>query len=293
MIVVRLAGGMGNQMFQYALGRHLSLKNNVPLKLDTSILLDRTPRRGVKALFRNYELDVFSISASIATKEDIPFFSKLHFKGKLGLFLYELQIKFFSSPGKEKGKQFQPEVFSLGPQVYLVGYWQNARYFNSIADTIREDFTLKNALSKPCQDLFYEIKDISSVCVHVRRTDYVDNPYHGTLGQTYYDRGIEYIARRTVIKKIYVFSDDIEWCKENLRFPFETKFVDGECGEKRPEEQLVLMKLCKHFIIPNSTFSWWAAWLNTNPEKIVIAPKRWFLLEEGGEDIVPDTWIRL
>jgi hypothetical protein len=283
MITVRLSGGMGNQMFQYACGRALSLKYNTDLQLDTAYLLDRRPRKNFT--FRDYDLDVFNITA------DVMSFKKASWK-----LLFEKGISKLLKPrGVEKGFAFDPAVLRLGPNVLLQGYWQSPHYFSEISDTVREDFSLKGSLSQESKMLLEEIKNTKSVCVHVRRGDYVRNVYHDIgLEKAYYDRGLRFISDKKGIGKVYIFSDDLEWCKEHLKFPFETMYVGQEYAGKKGEGHLILMSNCKHFIIPNSTFSWWAAWLCTNPEKIVIAPKQWFADDTiDSADLIPEEWVRI
>lgn len=296
MIIVQLSGAMGNQMFQYALGRHLSLKYNTQLKFDHTILEDRTVwSKDVKALFREYQLDAFVCLSERAERADIPIVHRSYFSGKPKLFFNMVRHRFLPNRGKEKKSGvFQPEVLLIGENAYLDGFWQSEKYFSEIADMLRKDFTFKRPFGDKTETLLNEIKNKKSVCIHVRRTDYVDNPFHRTLGQEYYDKGIAYITERVLVEKIYVFSDDIDWCKENLSFSIDTCFVGAEYSGKKDEENMALMSACTHFVIPNSSFSWWAAWLSQNPDKIVVAPKTWFFdasLEK--DDVVPDRWIRM
>src|SRR5436190_8508313 len=168
MIIVRLAGGMGNQMFQYALGRTLSLKNKTTLGLDTHDLLDRTPRLGFT--FRDYDLDLFNIQAGIVPQSALPF---LHRSWGRNIFINKVRRVLFGGLGKERGYGLNSKILTLGPNSYLDGYWQSHKYFESIADTIRQDFTLRNPLPEHIEKLWSEIKSKNSVCVHVRRGDYV------------------------------------------------------------------------------------------------------------------------
>jgi hypothetical protein len=142
--------------------------------------------------------------------------------------------------------------------------------------------------------LLKRVSSNNSVSVHIRRGDYVSNPhaskFHGTKGLDYYEKAVERIAETVKNPELFVISDDIEWCKENLRLPYKTTHIDGNAGF----EDMHIMSHCAHNIIANSSFSWWAAWLNTNPDKVVIAPKKWFNDESiNTEDVVPKTWIRL
>lgn len=295
MIIVRLSGGMGNQMFQYALGRNLSIKNNVPLGLDTAMLLDRTPHPAFqKFVFRNYDLGVFNIEAEVVPQSCIPFFHRNFFSGEVNLYFKYFCKKFISFPGKEKHFHFDPSVLSFNPNTYLAGDWQSPKYFEGVEDIIRKDFTLKDPLSEKAHGLLDDIDSCVSVAVNVRRTDFVTSSFHGKFGSEYYDNAIAYLSTKISIDKIFVFSDDMKWCEENLKFSFPTVFVGHEYAGKKFSEYLSLMSSCKHFVIPNSTFGWWAAWLSGNNDKIVIAPKRWFADEKiNTNDLIPETWIRL
>lgn len=290
MIIVKLKGGMGNQMFQYALGRALSLKHNVPLGFDLSFLLDITSRLNFTP--RNYDLDIFNIKAEIVPSRKIPFLNRM-FKGMAGRIFDHLR-RFLSCKGTEKFAWFDPSILNLGPDAYLDGYWQSPKYFEGIEDIIRQDFTLKEKLPQNIEELKKEIENCNSLCIHVRRGDYVGNKNHEIVGKEYYDKGIEIIKNKAGIDKIYVFSDDIEWCKNNMKFEFPTMFVGEEYSGKKAEGHLLLMSACKNFIIPNSSFSWWGAWLSTYEKKIVVIPKKWFPWQIiNKSDIALEDWLKI
>jgi hypothetical protein len=273
MITVKLKGGLGNQMFQYALGRALSLKHKVPLGLDISTYEIKDPR-----VARYYALDVFNITGNALSK--IPLRYKLH--------------NFFSYPGKEKYFNFDPAILQLSDGAYLNGYWQSPKYFEGFKDIIKKDFTLKNFPASNIQTLAEEIKSQNSLCVHVRRGDYVGNKFHEVVDNEYYRKGLDRISTMTTIEKIYVFSDDINWCKENISFEIPTFFVEDEYSGEKGEGHMYLMSKCKNFIIANSSFSWWGAWLATYENKIVICPKQWFGdASIDTSDLIPKEWIRI
>ncbi|MCC7160285.1 alpha-1,2-fucosyltransferase [Candidatus Nomurabacteria bacterium] len=278
MIFVKLKGGMGNQMFQYALGRAMSLRYGVDLRLDTSFFyLDyKTITK------RSYSLDVFNIKAKTFTIN------------KFITYIISFFRKIIKNKGVEKSFQFDKEVFSFGPNVYLDGYWQSPKYFVGYEDVIRKDFTLKNPLKQNIKNLMDEIKSKNSICVHVRRGDYVGNKNHEVVDGEYYKKAIDYISKIKNIEKIYVFSDDIKWCKGNIFFEFETMFVGEAYSGDKSEGHLFLMSACKDFIIPNSSFSWWAAWLSTSNDKIVVIPQKWFPDESiNTNDLIPENWIKI
>jgi len=290
MIVMRLKGGLGNQMFQYALGRRLAIDRNTDLMLDTaSYHYDR---------LRVYRLDVFKIKASasdrlpfVATDSRFKYINHILQKVK-SLFGKPYQII------KERGFPFDPAILECSDQAYLDGFWQSEQYFNSVAPIIREDLTLKTPIVGELKAIAEQIQaTLNSVSLHVRRGDYVSNPvttaFHGVCGVDWYLQAASMMEERLNNPTFFVFSDDYEWAKENLRFQSNAVFIkpspDGqECND------LHVMSLCQNNIIANSSFSWWGAWLNTNPNKIVIAPKTWFV---GGpqdtKDLIPSSWIRI
>jgi len=293
MIIVKLKGGMGNQMFQYALGRALSIKNNTALGFDLSFLLDRTPRKHFT--LRNYDLDLFNISSEIVPQSKIPTNYRKP-KSKIGLCFKILKTKFYKIKGIEKSFNFDSSILSMGDDSYLDGYWQSPKYFEGIEEIIRKDFTLKNPLPFNIQNLIEVVKQENSLCVHVRRGDYVGNSHHEVVNKQYYDKALEKVKSLTNIDKIYVFSDDIKWCEDNIKFEYPTMFVGEEYAGTKAEGHMALMSACHNFIIPNSSFAWWSAWLATYKNKIVIIPKKWFpdgSILGDDEDIVPESWIKI
>src|SRR3989344_5676314 len=293
MIIVKLKGGMGNQMFQYAIGRELSIKHNTSLGLDLTFLLDRTPRpRSHRFTFYDYYLDIFNINAEIVSQSKVPLICRT-FKGKIGLYFDYFRRKFLKLPGTEKSFNFDSSIFNIGPDIYLDGYWQSPKYFSDVEDVIRKDFIFKEELPENIKSLMKEIKDSNSLCIHVRRGDYIGNPVHDIVGKEYYDEGINKIKNLVKIDKIYVFSNDKKWCEENLHFNFPTMFVGEEYSGKNAEGHMYLISGCKYFIIANSSFSWWGAWLSERKEKIVVCPKQWFgNVSRDTSNLIPNSWIR-
>ena len=221
MIKVLLKGGLGNQMFQYALGRALSISNKTNLVLDTSYL-DLEIKKITK---RNYDLDVFGIEIN-NINSNTPFIFKT-FKNKILTNLFLMIRKVFRVKGQEMSYNFNPEILNVGSDAYLSGYFQSYKYFEKYKDQIIKDFTFKN-IPNNIEVLAGEISNTNSVCIHVRRGDYVGNKNHEVVNLDYYKKGIDLISNQTKIEKIYVFSDDIAWCRSNLKFDFDTRIL-GIC----------------------------------------------------------------
>lgn len=291
MIVVKLQGGLGNQMFQYALGRALSLKKNTELLFDISSFTTDP--------LRTYSLSLFAIDGNIATESQIKVFKKNKRKtGKLSFF-HNLFIANWKKYVSERMFHFDSEVFTVSKNAYLDGYWNTEKYFRDIRETLLTDFTLKNSLSGKNKEIADKISTSNSVSIHIRRGDYAHDiktkTTHGLLSSEYYTKGCDYIAKNVTDPILFIFSDDIAWVKNNLSFPFQANYIDWN-AENRAYEDMRLMSLCKHHIIANSTFSWWGAWLSTNPNKIVIGPKKWFNQVKQNvdtKDLLPESWIKL
>lgn len=298
MVTVCLRGGLGNQMFQYAAGLAVARKNDTSLVLDTAYLNDRFPRR--QFTFRTYDLDIFKLTPRFTVLSKIS--SAIPVPGIwLGADLATMQIKNalgWQRAVKEKKEfVFDPDVLNSGKNVFLWGFWQTPKYFEGIADEVRAAFSFKGPIEGIAEQIAEDIQRNNSVSIHVRRTDYTAAKYVKTYGKTdlsYYDKAVSYIAERANNPKFYIFSDDIAWCKDNIRLSFPTVYVGQDSEGPKASYHLQLMALCKHNIIANSTFSWWGAWLNANSEKVVIAPKRWTAgIAEGEGDFVSTEWIRV
>lgn len=300
MIIVRLKGGLGNQMFQYAIGRTLAYKNNDKLALDLTPFLNQNEKDSL----REYSLSVFNINAELTTLSKIGqnfpliFFlknisyviTKIKKITKLQKYIREKDSKYF---------QFQKKNLSLSGNTYLNGYWQNEKYFKDIEHIIRQDFTFKNKPDNKNYQVLDKINATNSVSLHIRRGDYVNNyrisKRFNVLSLDYYKKAINLVFEKINSPVFFVFSNDIPWVKENLNLHKNFYFIDH--NQTKDYEDLRLMSNCKHHIIANSTFSWWGAWLSENDGKIVIAPKQWLTKEgvdeTGGVDIVPNEWIKL
>jgi hypothetical protein len=293
MIIVKLMGGLGNQMFQYAAARSLALARNTTLKLDTSFLLDQTIRENFT--LRKYELDAFILNANIAKPEEIEkYFKRPVSSGGFDKLLNRLSphYNYF-----ENQFNFNPEVLELPKNTYLDGYFQSEKYFIDYKYQIINYFNFRSMPDESNQKLINEISRANSVAIHIRRGDFVSNAainqYHGLCSINYYLQGINYLKSKLKNLVFYVFSDEMNWVKLNFNQAIDLNFVEIN-GIENGSADLRLMTFCKHHIIANSSFSWWGAWLSQNPNKIIITPQKWFVSNERNyEDVVPESWIKL
>ncbi len=290
LLVVQLTGGLGNQLFQYALGRQLSVDRRVPLKLDIS--------KYAYDSLRTYKLDCFNIQAGIATPDDIiRAKGGAGLRGKLRRRLDRLKPYYRRHWIKEQGSCFNAHILQAPRNAHLQGYWQSEKYFEGIAEILRDEFTLRQEASHPSRTLVAEMEQTNSVSLHVRRGDYVSNPstsrMYDICGKEYYQLAMQAIAARVHEPSFFIFSDDIDWVRQNLPIGYPTVYVEHN-GPTHDYEDLWLMSKCKHHIIANSSFSWWGAWLGDYKNKIIIAPKKWTAKSNWCDsDILPPDWTTL
>jgi hypothetical protein len=297
MIIVRLLGGLGNQLFQYTIGRTLSLKKNVPLFVETSAYDHYDPR--------GYKLFHYKVKATIATENEVKKISNIYESNKLYARLYRGVEKKLLPKYKwlyyqeDEYYKYEPQLMKTSVPVMLEGFWQNYKYYEFIYPEILEELTLKDEYKADYNTgLFSEIKQNSgSISIHIRRGDYVSVPgnlnWFGVMPICYYNKAIEYINSKIQSPVYYIFSDDLNWAKSNLNIKGSTVFVD--LGEGKDYLELDAMSKCRHNIIANSSFSWWAAFLNKNPDKIVIAPAQWLAGKEVNKhvEIQFPGWIKM
>ena len=291
MIYTRLIGGLGNQMFQYACGLAVAEKLGVDLNPDIIAFQ--------KYSLRQYELGIFNISAKIDKRDHPGFYNDVI--NRLGKQLNRL---FFSEKKRIQQNIFAEDRFTYDPRIFTVpdgtmlkGYWQSEKYFINIENKIRNEFLFKEKPDKKNKQQIKNISNVESVSIHIRRGDYISdtqtNQVHGVCSLDYYKKAINYIAKKVTEPVFFIFSDEPEWAKTNLKLDFETVFISHNTGRKSYED-MRLMSQCKHNIIANSSFSWWGAWLNQNLDKIVIAPQKWFNdTSRNTKDLIPESWIKL
>jgi hypothetical protein len=294
MIITQLIGGLGNQMFQYAAGRSLAAHHNTELKLDI------TQFTKIKVIFpRQYCLSNFRIMETFATEKELQYFNR--HSSHVNFFYSSLYCALTGNPNlflkKEPCFQFDPDFFALPDNVYLEGYWQSEKYFKNIENIIRSEFTLKENPDQSNLFMAEKILKSNAISIHIRRGDYVTDPvtfdHHGICSLEYYHRSIDNVVEKISEPHFYIFSDDPGWVKQNLHINYAHTYVTHNLGSKDYLD-LWLMSQCKHHIIANSSFSWWGAWLGTNPGKMVIAPKQWFNKSTNNtRDLIPDSWYKI
>lgn len=290
MIIVKMMGGLGNQMFQYAAGRRLAIRNNTDLKLDLTNYASGVDQRcaGLESFSRRYALEAFQICATEASDSEISALRDRHYRATAFSRIVRMVRKIWPSflweknHYQERAYRFDAAVMNLPDMTYLLGFWQSPKYFSDIAETIKKDFTPKESrLLDKASKVLDGIRSFGGevVSLHVRRGDMAHAVeilknskiiHSGPLGIEYINSAIKQFSPTC---QFLVFSDtefDIEWCRNNIagsNIHFSTGNTDLE--------DFVLMSSCDHHIIANSTFSWWAAWLNQKPDKRVIAPSQW------------------
>lgn len=294
MIIVRLIGGLGNQLYQYAVARHIAERRRAILKIDIS---------GFETfkLFK-YSLWAFNIHENFASPEEVAALGGP--KGGIAERVVKevlRKLELVKPPPtyirEKKLFHFDADILNLPDGIYLEGSWQSEKYFTDIAGIIRQEFTVKTPPAGRDSELAEQMASCASVSLHIRRGDRVFDPrankIHGTCDLDYYFGCVERLVQMVKNPHFFIFSDDPEWAGDNLKLSYPMTLVDHN-GPDKNYEDLRLMSQCKHNIIANSSFSWWGAWLNQNPGKIVLAPKRW--LKRGDydtKDLVPDKWIEV
>lgn len=293
MITVKLRGGLGNQLFQYAFGRAVSLKLETPLVLDISGF----EHQSESETEREFQLNCFNIQASISNNINE---SKIDFIKK---HIDKIKNVIKNTANPYNGYIFEPKNLEAKDGSVLEGSWQSEKYFSDIETILRYDIALKEKLgskAKLFKDRIKQVEDNGGVStsMHIRRCDYITNKYanayHGVLDMTYYQKAISTLQSKLCGKQLvlFVFSDDITWVKEN--FKTEVPYVCVSRDEISDSEDMFLMSQCNHNIITNSSFSWWGAWLNPSKNKIVIAPKRWVKDSRANtNDVTPLDWIKI
>jgi hypothetical protein len=317
-VVTRLSGGLGNQLFQYAAGRSLAHQSGARLVIDaTAFTLPVEPR---KFALGPYPIDAdvrydgyayepvrptlrFPRPVGFPERPDGPLDAIMYILGKRGgaadrivRALWRLAHRASGGAGlaafAERSYDYDPRFAHLGRRTYLVGYWQSYRYFDDVHDLIRRETTLPRPPDHENLRWLTQIRQSNSVCVHVRRGDYLlprAFDHHGVCSEDYYRCAIHLIEQRVSDPRFFVFSDDLDWCRGRFSGA-NVALVDANSADAAHDE-LRLMASCRHHIIANSSLSWWGAWLARHDDQIVVGPDPWFTELRRTPDLYPPNWL--
>ncbi|MDC1293093.1 alpha-1,2-fucosyltransferase [Amylibacter sp.] len=280
MIYSRIRGGLGNQLFQYSVARSLADQLGVDLGLD---IREYNNLSNFEMGLSNFNIRaIFNPDGLIRHKQD----------GKI-LFALENLIGMHKHVYYEPFLSFDKNVLTKQDGTFLKGHWQSENYFID-KNKIMEDLQIVKQPTEKNIQLKSKIEECNSISLHIRRGDYVSNSAHGLCDLTYYYKAVQFFIDKYGSNfEIFAFSDDPNWVKNNLELPVKINFISNN-SSKNNYEDLRLMSYCEHNIIANSTFSWWGAWLNKNPKKYIIAPKKWFANNKiENNDITPQNWLRI
>jgi hypothetical protein len=296
LIICNLNGGLGNQMFQYAFAKSLSIETNQVLKFSIDDINSDQQR--------NFELlEVFGIHCDLASHKEQLIASKyltfFNFTKKLSYVISKyVNINFFLITDNNKKLPDIIQIVRQKKQSYLLGYWQDFSFFDFNRDSILEWFTFRLNLNSYYSKILFQIEQTNSVSIHVRRGDYVTNrkalKFHGLIDIDYYKKSVNFMFTRYTDVHFFIFSDDVNFVTNEFTFLNENVTIVDSRKSNHNASDLMLMSKCKHNIIANSSFSWWGAWLNNNQGKIVVAPKNWFINQDHNHNrLIPNTWISI
>lgn len=296
-VIVSLYGGLGNQLFQFATALSLAKKNHGRVFLDLSwfykdhLTAGETPRA--------YALGVYDLGCDVHIKTNRRKASRKYLSRCIDAVLR--RIRKYMDVGiarfHERSMKFHPNLLESKLPIWLDGYWQSYKYFEDIQPVLKEIIAFPREMKSAMQAIYQDITEKDAICIHIRRGDYVTNPsaaqFHGLCDLSYYYAGLNLITKNLTNPHAYIFSDDPLWVKNNFKIQMPSTVVDIN-GPDEAHQDLWLMAACKHFIIANSSLSWWGAWLSDHSNKIVVAPHQWFLNGQiSTEDLIPNSWIRI
>jgi len=297
MIIVNLKGGLGNQMFQYAIGYCLSKKKNTQLYFDTRLMEEHKIKPSPRNVPRDFDLDIFDIEKKLAKKVDLiktlQFSDNYRIRKFITIILDKLNLFAFY----EKKRIFDQRIFNNNfKNLYLDGLWQSENYFKDYRNEILKIYNFEKIKNDEKNINFLNKIDYkNSICLNVRRTDFINNPEHNVVNIEFYKKAI--LKIQSIIGnniEVYIFSDDLDWCKNNFSFLDKKYYVEHDFGGYKFYNYLYLMSNFKNFVIPNSSFAWWAAWLSEKNNKIITVPDKWSgLVNQEYIDIIPSSWIKI
>ncbi len=298
-VVSVLQGGLGNQLFQYAVARSIALELGLNVHLNTCILQNPTSRDTP----RHYDLGPYNLSVNLVNF------------GRNQIRLRYLQQRYFQYLDISKlysnktfkhwiyeGSNFNyTRIFQISPPIVLIGWWQSEKYFRNIEGVLRHELVPSCRSNTEAMQLIKRLKSQKgkSVSLHIRRGDYLTNrhasDYHGTCSLNYYKSALETLYHKLGICDLYyyIFSDDVEWAVSNIVPMVPNSMLVSNNLYFTHHDELTLMSHCSHHIIANSSFSWWGAWLNPSSDKIVVAPRDWYRNSPAPDDLIPNGWLQV
>lgn len=290
MVTIRIKGGLGNQLFQYAAGYALAKRMNQKLKLDNSFFPQQT-LRGFKLGYLNVTFgDVVEHQSGLVKAYKNKYLNKTLRKANVRALPCGKQTKYLL----ETRSDIVPEFFNISaPNIYLDGYYQSEKYFREYKADLIKQFTPNYPSEAEYESVLAEIQGCEAVAIHVRRGDFLSaqndpNPNHYLLGEQYYHNALKYVTEHLENPVFFWFSDDIDWVKQNFGERENFRFVSLHTKHTDIDE-MMLMKNCKHIIAANSTFSWWASWLNKHENALHICPAKRY----GNLHMIPENWVKI
>ncbi len=303
-----IKGRLGNQMFQYAFARALQEKLKTDILIDWHYVMDlnkNVPRSGFEDSLKFFNTKSYISTDVCEYKKYMSFYQFLIYRGYEKGFPYNssiVDIQYYQNNFLKKCEKYGFYFYENGfynfdvnnikkdKNLFLCGYYESTKYFSNIQNLIKQEFTPKNKRLAHNSKLYYEIENSESVCVTIRRGDFVGNKFHEVCDMNYFLNGMDIIKSKVPNARFFIFSNDVDWIRKNVKFKYPVIFEEGN---DPVWEKLRLMYSCKHFVISNSTFSWWAQYLSSNEKKIIVAPDRWFNSELKSDLLNNDDFIKI
>lgn len=299
MVIVGIKNGLGNQMFQFTFGKILEWKYNIKIEFD---IMSEDFVSGLQTDMDVFEIGEYHVASKTSVKVFMPFsIARYKLEKKYLSYIY-YKLRRVMQPAKLVTERIPSQYISdfdnlnIARNYYFMGHWMNLKYFNSFEKQIRTMFELKDK-SFYQSDIAQEIitSNLTPISLHIRRGDYLSSSFMAIIDLDYYHKGIEFIRNKVEFPILYVFTNDSNWVVNEFQPKLPYKIIFGNiCADSYKD--MLLMSLCKHNIIANSSFSWWGAWLNKYEDKLVICPQKWYLTDKMNRyvsEMIPNDWIKL
>lgn len=290
MVIVKIMGGLGNQLFQYAFGKYLEIHTQDQVKYDVNVHI-----KNKNFTQRDLDIDYFKVQlpfCATSEKKTYVFFKNEGFFRRIER---KLAQKFpYLHRHYKVQKNAHSNEFMLESDSYYEGYWQYSEYLDEVREGILQEIKPNALFYEKHASVLRKMQESNSVAIHIRRGDYISIKVNADLFEVcdmeYYAAAMQLIESRISNPRYFVFTQDTEWAQENFKGN-DYEFIQGNSAI----DDMLLISFCKNQIIANSTFSWWGAWLNQQENKVVVAPKKWYkgLRNKQTHALFPNTWIRL